>query len=316
MSRNRYACLSDLNNYFKKLDLLSGLTEIEKNQLRSNIGIMNYTGEGGQSTPVEISYNALYDLILHQTLVVGARYIITDFQTIYTSNLNNKETWGRSDSVNPSVTYQLLVVANTNKDLDKRAFILSNPEWIIEYDVNREILPDNKLTKGRITYLKDENGNSAYYDFKNIRFRRTQQELSQSNLYIPTEYIDLYTFSDIQNNVAIDNSNIETTKYNVLEQDCWNNIFIGDTYNNNFGQACRNNTFLRGCHDCNITWETSNNMFNEKVAYLTGSIYNKFIPIGYTALSTSITKTIHKVNEVTLVSFLDPITYSHQIIIL
>ena len=57
-------------------------------------------------------------------------------------------------------------------------------------------------------------------------------------------------------------------------------------------------------------------MFNESVSYLTGSIYNKTIPIGNTTLSTSITKTVHKVNEVTIVSFLDPITYAYQVIIL
>lgn len=88
---DRYACMSDLNNYFKKADLLKGLSEAEKVQLRSNIGIMNYTGEGGQSTPVEITYSALYDLIFHSNLVVGARYVITDFQTIYTSNLASRD---------------------------------------------------------------------------------------------------------------------------------------------------------------------------------------------------------------------------------
>jgi hypothetical protein len=30
MEQNRWACLHDLNNYFKKKDLLGGLTEPEK----------------------------------------------------------------------------------------------------------------------------------------------------------------------------------------------------------------------------------------------------------------------------------------------
>jgi hypothetical protein len=92
MPGDRYACLSDLNNYFTRVGtnaLLAGLSEPEKAQLRTNIGILNYTGEGGQSSPVEITYNALYDLILHGTLVVGARYIITDFRSIYSSNVLN-----------------------------------------------------------------------------------------------------------------------------------------------------------------------------------------------------------------------------------
>lgn len=114
----------------------------------------------------------------------------------------------------------MVVIANTNTQLDRRAFILSHPEWVVEYDVTREILPDDVLTKGKIVYLKDENGNSAYYDFKNIKFRRTQAQLTYSNLYISSPYIDLYTFSDVQNEVAIENSSIATTKYNVLDKDC------------------------------------------------------------------------------------------------
>ena len=36
----RYACIHDLNNYFKKKDLLGGLTDLEQEQLRKNIGIL------------------------------------------------------------------------------------------------------------------------------------------------------------------------------------------------------------------------------------------------------------------------------------
>jgi hypothetical protein len=44
---NRWACIHDLNNYFKKKDLLGGLTEPEKAQLRSNIGVFDNFGEDG-----------------------------------------------------------------------------------------------------------------------------------------------------------------------------------------------------------------------------------------------------------------------------
>mgnify|MGYP003463876872 FL=1 len=39
--------------------------------------------------------------------------------------------------------------------------------WEVRYDPTQEII-NSVRTKGRITYLKDEHGNSAYYDFKNI----------------------------------------------------------------------------------------------------------------------------------------------------
>ena len=317
-SPRRYVCMTDLNNYFRKSDLLKGLTELERQQVRTNLGIMHYTGEGGQSVPVSITYANLYDLIQRNTLVVGARYIITDFQTIYSSNvlnvLNQKVTWGAL--INPSLIYNLVVIANTNSTLDSRAMILEHPEWVVEYDPTKQMLQDGVSTKGRITFLKDDNNNSAYYDFKNVKFRRTSAELLNTNLLITASYLDFYTFSDIVNTQVIDASNLETTRYNKMHEDCFNNVFLGDTYNNVIESGCVNNTFLRGCHDTTLKWNSVNNLFNENVCYTSGSIYNKIIPIGNTNFSTAITKTIHKVNEVTLISFLDPITYAYQIILL
>jgi len=106
------------------------------------------------------------------------------------------------------------------------------------------------------------------------------------------------------------------TKYNTLEENCWNNIFIGDTYSNIIQSGCQGNTFLKGVHDSVLSWNSINNLFNENVCYCSGSVYNKTILPGDTSLSMTITKTIQKVNEATLVSFLDPITYAYQIILI
>ena len=320
LPKDRYVCTRDLLGYFAKKDLLGGLTELEKVKLRQNIGILNYTGEGGQSIPVEITYSALSNLIATNSLIVGARYIITDFQTVYSSNVLNvsgkKITWGLN--TNPSPITRILVIANTSNKLDQRINILTDEakNWIVEYDVTSEILDDGVQTKGKITYLMNENGNSAYYDFKNIKFRRTQSELEGSNNPILTPYIDLYTFSDITNGTVVENSNLFMTKYNTLEENCWNNVFIGDTYSNIIQSGCQGNTFLKGIHDSVLSWNSVNNLFNENVCYCTGSIYNKKILPGDSSLSMTITKTIHKVNEATIVSYLDPITYAYQIIII
>lgn len=322
MMKDRLVCLSELEKYFKKSDLLGGLTELEKIQLRTNIGILNYTGEGGQSQVVSITYSALYDLYTRGQLIVGGRYVITDFQTIYSSNvLNNlgkKITWGITGSEHVSPIYSIVVIANTNNRLDPRILVLT-PEglnWKVEYDITQETLEDGSKTKGRITYLKDENNNSAYFDFKNIMFRRTSTTLYNSSLLINGSYIDLYTFSSIQNDVVVENSSDELVKYNEIKEDSWNNVFLGSVYNNVIEANCQNNTFLKGCHDSVIKWNSVNCLFNENVCYLSGSIYNKLIKVGDTSLSTSISKTIHKVNDETIVSYLDPITYAYQIIIL
>lgn len=310
----RYACLHDLNNYFKKKDLLGGLTELEQRQLRKNIGIIDQ--EGGLNAPLEVTYENMYKLITGNNLVTGAIYIITDFQTIYSSNVvdssGRRITWG--DTVNPSEIYKLLVRAIDTDKLDTRVFIQNHTNWVVEYDVTKEILEDGVSTKGKITYLRDDNYNSAFYDFKNIRIRKTYTELANTNLTIQGSYIDLYTFSDITDGVVTDSSYLHNTKHNEIKQGCINNIFIGDTYNNIVEADCKNNIFIRGCHDTILQWNSSNNVFNEDVCYLTGALYNKTFNIGDTTLSTTISKTVHKVNEATIVSFLDPITYAYQVI--
>lgn len=317
LPKNRYACISDLKAYFKKSDLLSGLTEFEKLELRKNIGIIDYTGEGGEIVPIEVTYIGLLDLITRKQLITGAKYIITDFQTIYKSNVGViKETWGTTGSANPSPIYRLLVFGINIDKIDSRAYILGK-NWQIEYDVTQETLEDGVKTKGKITWLKDSKGNSAFYDFKSIKFRRTREELRNTTVAINSPYIDLFTFSTIKpGEIVEDTSETGLCEYNVFKENCWDNVFIGNTYNNIFEAECVKNTFIRGCYDSHFLWNTFNNMFHEKVAYTTGSIYNKISPIGNTNFSTSISKTIHKVNENTILSFLDPITYAYQVIIL
>ena len=316
----RYACIHDLNNYFKKKDLLGGLTELEQQQLRKNIGIIDYSGEGIQSKPIELTYAVLNDTIQKKGLIPGTRYMITDFQTIYSSNVFNssgqKISWGGNNSANPSAVYKLIVTAVSNNRLDPRVVIddSKTKNWIILYDPTKETLEDGVSTKGKITYLQDSNFNSAYYDFKNIKFRRTSSELDGSNLDLNTAYGDFYTFSDLTSGVITDSSELHNTQHNEIKQNCTNNIFLGDTYNNIIEAECKGNTFIRGCHDTILKWNSVNNFFNEPVCYMTGSLYNKTFAVGNTDLSTSISKTIHKVNEATIISFLDPMTYAYQVI--
>lgn len=195
---NRWACLHDLNNYFKKKDLLGGLTEPEKAQLRSNIGVYDNFGEDSAKTPIDVTSDTLYTMLRQKALVPGARYKIKDFQTIYTSNTG--ETWG--NIINPSEKLTIIAVANSSTMLDPRVTIVGHEDWYVEFDVTPKLLADGTYTKGTITYLRDSNGNSAFYDFKNTKFRRNN--------------IDYYTFSEIENGVVKDSSELHNTKYNVL----------------------------------------------------------------------------------------------------
>lgn len=313
--RDRYACISDLSSYFKKKDLLGGLTSLEQAQVRRNLGIIDYTGEGGQDTPIELNYAQFWEAYSTSQLVTGASYLITDYQTIYSSNTVNNAgqriSWGLT--INPSEVWQLYVRALSKNQIDRRVTI-AGKSWEVEYDPTRRVLPDGQTTKGTITFLWDDNGNSAFYDFKNIRFNWTKGKLQAAGINTTTD-LALYTFSNIEDGVVSDSSNFDNTKFNMLGEGCENNIFIGDTYYNILEPECKNNIFAKGAHDCFIKWNTVNNRFNEPVTYLTGSLYHKEFNTGNTVLSTAISKTIHKVNDATIVSFLDPITYAYQVVL-
>ena len=314
--RDRFACTSDLNAYFKKKDLLGGLTSLEQAQLRANIGIIDYTGEGGQDSPIELNYAQFWERYQSSQLVTGASYVITDFQTIYASNTYNnagqKISWGLN--INPSQVWRLYVRAVSKNEIDRR-IIIAGKSWEVEYDPTRKVLSDGTTTKGQITFLYDDNGNSAFYDFKNIKFQWTKEKLQEAGIQANKD-LALYTFSNIEQGEVKDSSEFSNTKFNMIGEGCTNNVFIGDTYYNIIEPECQNNIFAKGAHDCTIKWNTVNNRFNEPVAYLTGSIYFKNFETGNTVLSTSISKTVHKVNEATIVSFLDPITYAYQVVII
>ena len=68
-----------------------------------------------------------------------------------------EESWG--DLINPSPTYQLLVTGINEDQLDSRAYIIGK-DWEVEYDIEQDTLHDGVKTKGKITWLKDSNGNS------------------------------------------------------------------------------------------------------------------------------------------------------------
>lgn len=313
LTKQRVACLHDLNNYFKKKDLLGGLTELEQARLRLNIGILDPSTD--DSLISKVTYAAFNDIRIKQMLIPGKKYIISDYQTIYTSNVivnGTPVSWGTNNSENPSQVYELLVTAISTSEIDKNVIALNKDrKWDITYDPEKHNLPDGVETKGTILSLKDNHNNKCYYDFKNIKTRVYKSDLKNM---INSSYIDLYTFSEISNNLAIETSEFGTVRNNMIEEDSYGNVFIGDTYNNVIYSDCSNNLFIKGAHDNVFTWSTINNKFEEEVCYLNGSLANKTILAGNIELASAITKTVHKVNEATIVSYLDPITYSYQII--
>ena len=80
--------------------------------------------------------------------------------------------------------FPITIAAKTKNSLEKEGYYCDNENWKIEYDINFHYLIDeipNKVdgtyylmySKGRITKLTDEFGNSANYDFKHRLFKYT-----------------------------------------------------------------------------------------------------------------------------------------------
>ena len=320
MDCNRHVCLKDLENYLKKAEYLDGYTPTEQKQVRKNIGAIGEADLASYITEtkfIPLTHAELVDLIKDNKLGIGQVYAITDFQTIYESNVQNNVgqyiTWGLDN--NPSEVYTIMTIALSANTLLNRVVIVSEKypnsyKWIVEYDYEPEVLQDGVSTKGKITYLKDTNNNVAYYDFKNVKSRRSRIQLNELGINITQDYLDLYTFNTQDFNEASETYNVYN---NHLGSDSNNNVFIGnDCYNNVFEDGFRNNTFVSSCHNNQFQFDTYNNVFKYPVIYLTGSFNNlKFINNDYTSMD--VNKQISKINRSYVISYLDSDTLTLQV---
>ena len=320
MDYNRHVCLKDLENYLKKAEYLDGYTPTEQKQVRKNIGAIGEADLASYITEtkfIPLTHAELVDLIKDNKLEIGQVYAITDFQTIYESNVQNNVgqyiTWGLDN--NPSEVYTIMTIALSANTLLNRVVIVSEKypnsyKWIVEYDYEPEVLQDGVSTKGKITYLKDTNNNIAYYDFKNVKSRRSRDQLKELGINITNNYLDLYTFNTQDFNEASETYNVYN---NHLGSGSNNNVFIGnDCYNNVFEDGFRNNTFVSSCHNNQFQFDTYNNVFKYPIIYLTGSFNNlKFINNNYTSMD--VNKQISKINRSYVISYLDSDTLTLQV---
>ena len=318
MGCDRHVCLKDLINYLKKNEYLSGYTPIEQKEVRKNIGAISADdlAQYNKARYVELTYEELNNYVQSKSLEVGTIYNITDFQTIYQSNVKlasgRYQTWGYD--INPSKVYQVISIALAPDILSNDVLIVSedfpdSENWTVKYNCKQETLSDGKKTKGKIIYLKDANNNVASYDFKNVKFRRTKEQLAQLGVNIEEDYKDLYTFNT---STFEDSSDTYNVYNNLFYSNCTNNVFIGNScYNNIFRGGFKNNTFVSHCYNNEFKFNTFNNNFKDPVTYLSGGFDNlDFIDRNITA--NDIDKKIYKSNKEYVISYIDPDTLALQ----
>lgn len=281
MNEYRHVCFKDLNNYFRKDDYLGGLTNIEKQQIRNNINAVSSVElDTVRAGLLEDSYENIKQLVTNNKLSLNCKYIINDFQTIYT--LDGKPEYGE--------TYKVVLTAISSNQFDKRVSLMHQIEdetwvgldWIVNYNFTSEKLENvdgEYYTKGKITYLQDSNNNSAFYDFKNIKYLRILPNTLVTGADVEKWYY-LYTFSKIDSEGKVF-ENSEQCSNNQFDWDCHNNVFLSITNNNHFAGGFKNNTFIKECRSNNFMWNTFNNLFISAISHTTGTVQNAKIERDY-----------------------------------
>lgn len=244
---------------------------------------------------VEVTFSELLELINNEDLIVGAKYVIKDFQNEWelTTEDDTQEPSNEDDTKDdeeltdesestpdpPVNTRPLVVTATTTSTLNPIAYYKDFPSWEIEYDVNyQEVfqLPgidedgasvmEDVMAKGRITKLTDEKGNSCNYDFKHLRFKITEDGVDKWIYTFRNGEEDLSLTDTCKNNVLTVN-NYEIKSETVTVRDNGNIVTLqGTLSDNNFGTINSNFNFSGTANKLNVSGTLENVIFKEDSA--------------------------------------------------
>jgi hypothetical protein len=84
------------------------LSDLEKEEIRQNLGIYGGSSNSNLAELSECTFSEFNSLRKNDKLIVGKRYLINDFRTIYYSNVksgDSYEVWGGANSTHPSQVY-------------------------------------------------------------------------------------------------------------------------------------------------------------------------------------------------------------------
>ena len=290
MNDYRHVCFKDLDNYWRKDDYFDNLSDSAKTQIKKNLGLDLF-----ESKIIEADYETIKELADTNQLNLGNTYIVNDFQTIYLSNTN--EVFGL-DNV-PSKVYSIILTPISENQFSKDVLVLENniaKSWIVRYDFRQEVINGIK-TKGKITYLQDQNNNVAYYDFKNIRTSMQLENSDYNSLLQSGNYL-LYTFNKFENGEFVDSSDDSNIVNNIFEQNCYGNAFLSETQNNHFCGGFKNNLFTSVCKNNKFEWDTYNNKFVCNILNSHGTLNNALVTDVNLIFDSSISKEFRMLQKI------------------
>lgn len=304
----RHVCYKDLKNYIERDKYFSDFTKEEIELIQKNLGIVNNQDQSYNPTVIIGTYDEIYNQASISNLKIGYKYVIKDFRSIYSDEDGNI---CGTDNFMPSKEYTMFLTPSSTSTFDKRVQIVNGDlsmadpiNWIVEYDIRKKIFSNGTTNKGTITYLKDTNNNSAYYDFKNIKFKKRLEDLNKgATTYNEDTY--LYTFDNGGNDAS--NS---ICKNNHLEYGAYRNVFLGNTQNVTLSADCHDNIFFKNCENCNFDYGTYNNYFKDNVIRCSGSVHEKELD---SITSNNYPKRFDILEDREVMVYLDPHTQTYQL---
>lgn len=266
----------------------------------------------------EVTYDEIYDLLISNSLIPGAKYRITDYVTTCVTSCvdvmnNNMEIRSAEHQ------FDIVVTALHDNKLDENAKVMLHEgdtyfannnldKWEIKYSLENDNekykWADTVNGKGVIYYMKDEHNNEAYYDFKNILFKRSKTDFFDKNTWfnaaskLSTSDRYFYTFTRLTNagntikdsSVYYDDTNtVYYSKNNKISNSLINSLYLNNivfinnlncTAHNIIGSNCCNNTFGDNCSYNTIGDKFYNNVIGNNFSgnTLVFNIFNnKFI---------------------------------------
>lgn len=192
--------------------------------------------------------------------------------------INNR--WGRVDTeenmVNkndlPPIDITVTTVERTEIQVGDNYFDNSILSWDLKYSLDNDrskFLWANTDGKGVIYYMKDDIGNEAPYDFKNILYNGRYT----FDYYIDGEHFDgsvkykNQCYNNIIKRHRDTNRNVYNLPHNIFKNTsasskCMNNYIGVDSISNEFGDSCFGNRINIGCKRNTFGSGCSNNILN------------------------------------------------------
>jgi hypothetical protein len=244
------------------------------------LGVAIYNFDNGELIDIDYGYDKdIYYLYVPE--------IYSDVKIVVRFYINSKKEYADAGACGAKVCRGNMLETADNY-FDRTNLDAWEIKYCLDNDVNRFAWADNIKGKGVIYYMKDEFGNEAPYDFKNIKydnFYTFDYEIENVHYDGSTIYgkycygnkIDCYKNNDdgkyyIPKNI-MKNTNSDSKCYcnifknnaisNIFGDGCYNNIIGVGSCNNILEDNCYSNTFSDNCNENIICTGCNSNIFGK-----------------------------------------------------